>query len=308
MSREDTRATDAAGHAQGGRRRHVRRLRGGRGEGAGAGDQDRHDRHRGRRLRGQDRRLQHAGLRGAARLRRPRSHRRVHLGDLGRPRVGAGRAPAASPRRATTPSRPSSSSAKAAWARSPTSRTSSRSSSPCRASRCWATSRPPSTGPRSARARAPTASASPAGAGAARRCTRSRRPTRTSRRPWRGTARPRAPFPITPNPVDGFDVAKDIKMPVARPLRRDGHRAPRRRGREEVRRAGQAGQPERRDRGLSGRGARLLRRLPALVQRRRGRGRVEALHGLVRQVRSRPERRRSEEGRMPFVNIRIYEG
>src|SRR3984893_2855635 len=57
--------TNTTGHAQGGRRCHLRGLCRGRREGAGAGDQDRYDRHRGRRLRSEDRKLRHAGLRGA---------------------------------------------------------------------------------------------------------------------------------------------------------------------------------------------------------------------------------------------------
>ena len=40
-----------------------------------------------------------------------------------------------------------------------------------------------------------------------------RRPTRTSTRPSRGTGPLTRPFVDTPNPVAGFDVAKDIKAP-----------------------------------------------------------------------------------------------
>ena len=61
----------------------------------------------------------------------------------------------------------------------PISRTSSRSSSPCRASSCWATWRPRWIGPRSGPAPAPTAPESPAGAGAAPPCIKSSRPIPT---------------------------------------------------------------------------------------------------------------------------------
>ena len=85
---------DPAPDAQGRRRRHLRRLRGRRREGARPGDQDRHPGDRGRRRRGRDRRLPDAGVRGAPRERHQCPDRHRDLGDLGRARVGEGRDPA----------------------------------------------------------------------------------------------------------------------------------------------------------------------------------------------------------------------
>src|SRR5262249_62197328 len=71
-------------------------------------------------------------------------------------------------------------------------------------------------------------------------------------------------------------------LPVPRPLRRD-RSEPEARGRQADGRAPEAAEQKRRDRDLSGGGPRLPRRLPAVVQRGRGAGCLEALHRLLRE-------------------------
>ena len=93
------------------------------------------------------------------------------------------------------------------------SRTSSRSCSRCRRKQCSATSRRRWTGRRSARGRAPTAWASRAGrwGGSTVYQVAATNPDIKAAVAWVRAARPA--LSQTPNPVTGFDVAKDIKMP-----------------------------------------------------------------------------------------------
>src|SRR5438093_325187 len=71
-------------------------------------------------------------------------------------------------------------------------------------------------------------------------------------------------------------------QPVPRPLRRD-RSEPEAGRRQADGRATEAAQQERRGGRLSGSGPRLPRRLSAVLQRGRGAGRLEALHGLLRE-------------------------
>jgi carboxymethylenebutenolidase len=133
---------------------------------------------------------------------------------------------------------------------------------------------------------------------------------------WYGVAA--RPFPDTPSPVTGFDVAKDIKIPFLG-LYGETDKSPSPEDVKKLEELMKAGNKNVEVRDLSRGGPRVLRRLPALLQRGGRRRRVEAVHGVLRQV---AEGRRlkkdhllvgalaagQREGAMPFVNIRIYEG
>ena len=190
---------------------HLRRLCGRRRQGTGAGDHDGHERHRGRRFRGQDRRLRHARLRGAARLWRPCSHRRVRLGDLGGARVGPRRDPPLRQGRILC-RRSGAVQAEGGVGHIPNVPDIVKIVLAVPSKQLLGDIAAASTGRRSARARAPTASASPGGAGAAPGVPGGGDdPDIKAAVAWYGaTARP---FPTRRNPVSGFDVAKDIKMP-----------------------------------------------------------------------------------------------
>ena len=98
---------------------------------------------------------------------------------------------------------------------------------------------------------------------------------------WYGP--PARPYQGGSGPVTGFDLAKDIHCPFLG-LYGETDQKPEARRRDEDGRAPEAAQQGRRGRHLSGRRTRLPRGLPALVQRGRCSGRLEALHGLLREA------------------------
>src|SRR5215471_7486585 len=107
-------------------------------------------------------------------------------------------------------------------------------------------------------------------------------------------------------PGDGVRPGQGHPLPVPRPLRRDRSESEAR-GRQADGRAPEAAEQERRDRDLSGSRPRLSRRLPAVVQRGRGAGCLEALHRLLREEperlapRSTPRTRREPRARRRVV-------
>jgi carboxymethylenebutenolidase len=93
---------------------------------------------------------------------------------------------------------------------------------------------------------------------------------------------PARPYQGASGPVTGFDLAKDIHCPFLG-LYGETDQNPKPEDATKMGELLKQAQQERRDRHLSRRGARLPRGLPAVVQRRRRAGRLEALHGVLRE-------------------------